>query len=159
MSRRTTVTLLILLLLGTFDISRCFAQAVLSVSATVLSRNNCRFTAANATIAFGALDPADGADASASTTIGFRCAGRDSVVTYLIEADSGLHGSGEDRHLQHTVHGAARIPYALTITPATGTIAKNVNQTLTLVGLIRGSDYRLALPGDYADTVLLSINP
>jgi hypothetical protein len=159
MSRRSTVALLILLLVGTVDSGRCFAQAVLSVSATVLSRNNCRFTADNATIAFGALDPADGADASASTTIGFRCAGRDAVVTYLIEADAGLHGGGGNRHLQHTVHGAARIPYALTLSPATGTIAKNTNQTLTVVGLIRGSDYRLALPGDYADTVLLSINP
>jgi hypothetical protein len=51
------------------------------------------------------------------------------------------------------------LPYFLALNPATGNVPKNTNQTLTVTGTIRRSDFQDAYAGTYTDTVVLTIIP
>jgi hypothetical protein len=45
------------------------------------------------------------------------------------------------------------------LTPTTGSVPRNTNQTLTISGMVLGTDYQNALMGSYSDTVVLTILP
>jgi hypothetical protein len=61
--------------------------------------------------------------------------------------------------MQHASNPAAFLPYTLTLSSTFGSAPKNVAQTLTLTGKVRGVDYQTAVPGSYTDTVTLTIVP
>lgn len=135
------------------------SNGAVSVSATVLSKSNCRFkNPTTATLAFGNLDPTNPIPVPASTTLEFICAGSAPLATYLISSGNGLHFSGK-RRMQNSSDLAFYVPYDLTLDPLTATVPKNSDQTLTINGLIAGADYRFASAGTYTDQVILSINP
>lgn len=136
------------------------ASSTLTVSATVLSKSNCKFSTATSALAFGSLDPGNPVDVTVSTTIGFRCMGSAPVATFLITDDDGLHEIlPAGNRMQHVALPAQFLPYEMTLAPVTGTVPKNVPQTLTVTGTVRGASYQNAYAGNYADTVVISIAP
>lgn len=133
--------------------------ATVSVSATVLTKNVCRFDSKSLALNFGDVDPASPTDVTAIATIGFRCGGSASPAMFAIVADPGLHGIGGFPRMQNGAVSSEFLPYFLALDPVTGSIPKNTPQTLTVTGTIRKSDFQDAYAGTYTDTVVLSILP
>lgn len=136
------------------------ASNTLTVSATVLSKSQCKFNSASSALNFAAIDPSGSAVATASTTTTFKCVGSASQATFSISHDSGLHKTAPDAaRMRHTTVTTEYLPYDLALDPVTATVPKNVNQTLTITGTVTAADYQNAYVGSYADTVVLTINP
>ena len=132
--------------------------AAMSVSATVLSKSNCKFPNGSITLPFGTIDPSGTANAVASSTTTFTCSGSAATATFLITQDGGLHNASGNR-LQHATVPGAFLPYSISLSPTTGTVPKNLAQTLTITGTILPGDYQQAIAGNYADTVTMTIAP
>ena len=132
----------------------------LSIGATVLAKNNCRFNTPGPTaLDFGAIDPSSVVNKTATATTIFRCVGSSPMATYLIVSDDGLYRSGANApRMRHGVNFAQFMPYTITL-PQSGTVPKNTNQTLTVTGTILVADFQNALAGAYSDTVILTITP
>lgn len=132
----------------------------LTVTATVLSRSNCRFQTSTATLSFGIIDSSGLSNASASTAVTFKCTGSAPLAAFFIAHDSGLYESavGANR-MRHTTVPTVFLPYQLSVSPQTGTVPKNVDQTVTLTGTVLTTNYQSARAGSYADTVVLTISP
>lgn len=136
------------------------ATNTLTVAATVLSKSNCKFTIATSALNFGAIDPAGSTNASANTTVQFRCLGAAPMASFYIDHDSGLYGaSPSSLRMRHATVASEFLPYSLALTPLNGTVPKNVPQTLTISGTVLAADYQSAYVGNYADSVTLTINP
>ena len=129
--------------------------ATLSVSATVLSKSNCRFTTTTGTLPFGNIDSAGAADISATASLSFRCNGSEPIATYLISDDGGLNAN----QMEHATLTGNFLPYQLSYTPTSGSVPRGDILTLAITGTVRSSDYRVAMAGAYSDTVILSILP
>jgi spore coat protein U-like protein len=129
-----------------------------NVSATILSNSNCKFDTGAATLAFGNLDPANPVVVNASTTINFRCMGASGTAVFLITQDGGLNPSGPQNQMEHVAFPGIFIPYTLSLVHVAPPIPKNVWFPLTINGTINGPDYQVQ-PGDYQDTVVISIVP
>src|SRR4051812_41072245 len=67
------------------------ATSALAVSATVVSKGNCRFLTAAQTLDFGSINPASTTTVTASTPLQVRCngAGSSPTVTYNLQAGNG----------------------------------------------------------------------
>lgn len=131
-----------------------------SISAVILSNSVCRFDNPPTTLNFGALDPASSADANATTTTRFRCAGNAVIASYLISDDDGLYETGANANrMRHATNPAAFLPYSFSYNPVSGNTPKNVWTTLTITGTITAAAYQPAPVGAYSDTVVLSIVP
>lgn len=134
--------------------------SIVSVTAVVLSKNNCKFTSNTATLSFGNLDPANPIDRNANTSIIFKCGGKDNNVTFFISDDDGLYETGPNANrMRHTTIATEYLPYSFTLNPTTGTVPRNTDQTLTISGTVMGNDYQDASVGAYSDTVVISIVP
>ncbi|MDT8419469.1 MAG: hypothetical protein RQ754_03475 [Desulfuromonadales bacterium] len=132
----------------------------LNLSATVTTINQCKFNTKNSALAFGVLDPFNLADVQATATFLFICKGKDNPATFLFSHDSGLYETGVDSpQMAHTLQSGEFLPYEFSLSPPTGTIPKNSEQTLTITGTVRWADFQNALPGDFEDTVVISIFP
>lgn len=132
----------------------------LAVTATVLSKNNCRFTTTTGTLNFGNIDPAGSADISATASLNFRCNGSQPVATFFINDDDGLNETAVDANqMGHTTLAGNFLPYQLSYTPTTASVPRGAVQTLTITGTVRSIDYQSAVAGVYRDTVILSILP
>jgi hypothetical protein len=102
-------------------------NAIMNVSATVVSKNNCTFKSTPADLDFG-------------------------TVVYFISAPAGskmTHTTDPTRFLPFSI--AANGSYPREIPPQTHTVQVD--------GLVRGSDYALALTGQYNAVVTLTVNP
>lgn len=132
----------------------------LTIGATVLSKNNCRFNTPGPTaLDFGAIDPSSVVNKTATATTIFRCVGSSPMANYLIVSDDGLYSSGANApRMRHAVNFAQFMPYTITM-PQSGTVPKNTNQTLTVTGTVLVADFQNALAGAYSDTVILTISP
>lgn len=131
-----------------------------SVGATVESKNNCLFNAKALTLGFGNIDPAGSADVTATATMTFVCNGAGTLATFFISANNGLHEGGTGtRRMRHTVTFSEYLPYSLSLAPATATVTKGVNQTLTVTGTIQPFQFQNVLAGAYQDEVRLTITP
>lgn len=156
----TRTCILLITLLGSF-LPAAFAKTIpVTVNAVVLSKSQCKFNTANATLDFGQLDASNPINVAAAGAINFRCLGSAPIAVYLITADDGQHAGGPgNRSMQHATNIAAHLPYSITLSPTSGSLPRNTSTTLTIDGQILGSDYAGAVPGIYSDTVILSINP
>lgn len=131
----------------------------LAVTATVLSKSQCKFDTKTSTLNFGALDPAVAADVNATTSVGYVCRGSAPVAAFVFTDDNGQNRSGPGaRRMRHSA-APEFLPYALTYIPASGTILKNAPGTLTLSGTVRWTDFRGLMAGTYMDSVVISILP
>lgn len=132
----------------------------LFVGATILSASNCKFNTPGPTpLAFGSIDPASAADATTNVPVVFRCNGAAGTAVFQVTSDDGLYetGPGASR-MRHATDASAFLRYSLAL-PISGSVPKNTDQTLTVTATIRAADFRDALVGDYADTVVLVIAP
>jgi len=141
------------------------ADFPISISAVVLSDNNCTFRTNTASLNFGNLDPANPLDRTVSTSIQFRCGGRDPWATYNISDNDGLHSTGPDApRMQNTADATEYLPYHIDLDPNTGTIRRSTRRNpiwgaLTITGTVRGLDYQDVRMGNYRDTVRITIEP
>ena len=103
-----TVNLIVVL----FSFAYAADTEIVTVSATVLSKNNCKFNSATAALAFGTLESANPVNKTVSTTITFRCAGKDLNATFFISDDDGLHETGPNANrMRHATSLTEYIPY------------------------------------------------
>lgn len=148
------------LLLGPAASPAAADSAVVSVGATVLSKNNCKFNApGSATLAFGKIDPSTNVNATATATLTIRCAGASPTVSYALNHNSGLHETGVNLNRMKHATLNEYLPYALTLTPSSGTMAKNEDQTITLSSTVTPASFQNAAVGVYADTVVITLSP
>lgn len=156
---KTCCMLLALLALTTTSYA---GTATIGVSATILSKNNCKFATNAANLLFGELDPlaAPAPDVTRQATIDFTCNGKDNLATYSISDDDGQHESGlNGNRMQNSANPAAYLPYAFSVAAASGTINKGETATLTVTGTVLADDYRMAHAGSYSDAVVITVNP
>ena len=127
-----------------------------TVTANVLG--TCRFASPTSTLAFGALDPGSGNPVNAATTTTFWCT---SGTLYTIADNDGLHELVADQNrMRHATDLAQFIPYTFSYNPAGGSgSGPGTPITLNISGAVAFASYQNALPGDYSDTVVLSITP
>lgn len=122
----------------------------------------CVFSTTAATLSFGSLNPGNPVDVNVSATLTFKCAGGPpgTMWTYSVADDDGLYETGIDANrMRNTTATTQYLPYTFTYAPATGTIPRNTNQTLTINGTVKGIDYQNAYVGSYSDTIILTITP
>lgn len=136
-------------------VSHAAASAPLGVGVTAVG--NCKFHGPPGLLAFGNLDPYSGQDASASATLMFKCT---KGAAWSVSDDGGMHelaaGSYRMRHTALDAH----IPYRLNYRNSSGTSqGANVQQILTIDGLIRAGTYAGAPVGSYSDTVTITLSP
>jgi spore coat protein U-like protein len=131
-----------------------------TVTATVLSKNQCKFSTTTAALGFGNLDSANPINKTVNTSITFRCMGSSPIASFLINDDDGLYETGPNANrMRHSTLGAEYIPYSFTLNPRTGNVPKNTLQTLTISGTVNGIDYQNAATGNYSDTVIITLEP
>ena len=151
---------LLSLLLAAADLALAGEFAAVPVNAIVLSKSNCKFNTPTATnLAFGSIDPSSGANATAAATLVIICRGSAPIASYALSHDSGLYKTGVNLNRMKHATLNTYLPYALTMTPASGSVAKNVDQIITLSGMITPADFQNADIGGYADTVVITLSP
>jgi spore coat protein U-like protein len=134
--------------------------STVTVSATVVSKNQCKFNSATAALAFGNLDAANPTNKTVNTSITFRCMGSSPMATFFMSDDDGLYETGPNANrMRHTTIGTEYIPYLFSLSPPSGTVPKNTVQALTITGTVNGVDYENAATGTYSDTVVITLNP
>lgn len=130
----------------------------LTVSALVLSKSSCKFSASSSAITI-AIDPASTAPASGAASIVFRCEGSAATANWSISHNSGLSGSSPAALLmRHVTDAGEFLAYSLSY-PASGTAPKGVDQTISVTASVPPSSFQMALPGTYSDAVTLSLLP
>lgn len=133
---------------------------ILTVSATVLSKSNCKFDVATSALNFGAINPASLSNATATATTTFICRGSAPSATFLITQDGGLNKLGPAQNrMRHTTVTTEYLPYSLALSPSSATVPKNTTQTLTITGTVIPGDFRNAQVGSFQDTVVITITP
>lgn len=132
----------------------------LLVSATVLSKNTCRFQTTGPTaLPFGTINPGATAPITVGLTLQYRCNGSDPVAAWSLASDDGLYetGAGQPR-MRHTTVLTSFLPYTLTF-PAAGTVPRNTVTNMSISATLTPADFANARVGAYADTLVLSITP
>lgn len=159
---RTGMILCQLLLVVVLTASHCLAETTgLSVSATVISKNQCKFrNPSSQTLAFGDLDPLNPVDVTRQATLQFVCNGSSPSVSYVVTDDDGQNAVAPNANrMQHLSSPGNYLPYTFSVSPTSGSGTKGVDITLTVVGTVKGSDYQTAIAGSYADQVVLTVQP
>jgi len=158
--RRRWLLVAAVLLPGTAPLALAGGGASVSVGATVLSKNNCKFTTSGTpALAFGNIDPASSANATASATLSIRCGGASPSVTYSLTHDSGQHETGVNLNRMKHATLNVYLPYTLTLSPAAATVAKNATQAITLGATVTPANFQNATVGAYSDTVVITLAP
>lgn len=151
-----------LLLFVLLTATTCCADGTsLSVSATILSKNQCKFrNPSNQVLDFGNLDPLNAVDVTRQATLQFVCNGTSSAVTYFVSDDDGQNALAPDgNRMQHTTSPGNFLPYTFSVTPTGGTGTKGVDVALTVTGTVKGGDYQTVIAGSYADQVVITVQP
>ena len=135
-----------------------FAADTNTVTVTANVVGTCRFNSATSTLGFGALDPGIGGDVNANTSTTFWCTKN---ASYSITDDDGLYDTGPNANrMRHATTLTEYVPYSFSYSPATGTGNGRTSPiTLDISGTVTFASYQNAAAGDYADTVVLTINP
>lgn len=160
MSRRRLPRVLVALACGAMSHVAMADGGLVSVTATVLSKSNCKFQTSAAALPFGTLDASLAADRVVNATLAFRCQGSAPIASFMFSSDDGRNESGPDRpRMRHATIPAEYLPYSLGLSPETGTIGKGVTGTLTLTGTVTPADVAGAIAGSFSDTVTLTLLP
>jgi spore coat protein U-like protein len=146
--------LIIFLLLLMTGICYCASTTTLAVTATVISKNQCKFKSSPGPLNFGTLNPANPVDVTATTTVDVSCGGSSGTAIFYITGNGGLYGN----KMRNTTYPAYYLPY--TFNNTSGTITKVPGSVIvTLSGVVKGTDYENAYVGNYSDTVTLTLSP
>jgi spore coat protein U-like protein len=140
--------------------ARAAGTVTVDVSATVLSKNICKFNSpGSATLTFGNIDPSSTANATATASLTIRCGGASPTVAYALTHDSGMYETGADANRMKHATLNEFLPYSFVLTPTSGTIAKNTDKTIVIDGTITPTDFQNASIGAYSDAVVVTVNP
>lgn len=135
------------------------ASRAVAVTLTVVSKSNCKFTTLPVgALAFGPLDQTRTAPASVSLAAEFKCGGTAKQATFVVRASNGLHHDGVTRRMRDAA-GVHYLPYDVSLTPTTATVAKNAPVPLTITALIAVPDFQDAFAGSYSDSITVSVDP
>ena len=160
MLRRRLLRVLVVLVCGAMSRVAMADGGLVSVSATVLSKSNCKFRTSAAALPFGTLDASLAVDRVVSATLDFRCQGSAPIASFIFSSDDGMNESGPNRpRMRHATVPAEYLPYSLGLSPASGSIEKGVTGTLTLTGTITPADVAGAIAGSFSDTVTRTLQP
>ncbi len=110
-------------------------------------------------LTFGNIDPASASAATASTGLVIRCAGSAGLASYALTLDDGLYGSGPGTLRMKHASLNVFLPYSVTLNPSSGSVAKNVDLDVRVIGSVAPADFQSAMIGDYADTLVITLNP
>lgn len=130
----------------------------MTVTATVLSKNQCKMAAASLSITHDAIDPSSTSPATKSAPFDFVCHGSDPVASFTVSAGPGLHSSGGSNRLFSSGTGEY-LPYTISFSPASGSVPKNATQTVTVTSTIPVASFQDALAGTYTDSVVITVDP
>jgi spore coat protein U-like protein len=141
------------------------AGSSLAVSATIVSKSNCKFsigTAPAVTVKNNgtAIDPSLTVNATGTATATFTCNGSANVATYTVTAGDGTYPAGPGlRRMRHATVTTEFLPYSLTISPSSGSVNKGSPATVTMTATVLSANYQAALAGSYSDTVAVTVSP
>jgi spore coat protein U-like protein len=132
-----------------------------TVGALVVSKSNCKFNATNLVLDFGTIDPASSATATAAVNSSVTCnGGQANTVTLGFTLGAGTYDSSPGaRRMRHATTLTEFLPYGLSITPASATIAKNGTLAFTVNGTILASQFQNVMAGNYTDAVTITVSP
>lgn len=134
--------------------------AVLTVSATVLSKNTCKFSTNSLTLDFLTIDPSATVDRTVNQTLTFVCNGSSASASWFVSAGNGLYSTGPGaRRMRNTAVTTEFLPYSLNVSPTSGTAAKGSTVTLSIAGTVAMADFQMATPGSYSDSVTITVSP
>jgi spore coat protein U-like protein len=126
------------------------ASNMMNVRIWVLSA--CRFETNGDLIKnFGNLN---NADVTIKNVVPIHCT---NGTNFRITLNQGLHANGQQRQMAQ-LNGSARLPYSLIASPEQG-VGTGDRIDILLTGLVKKSDFQNRPVGNYADTVLLTIEP
>lgn len=132
------------------------ATTTVGVSATILSKNKCQFVTKNPVIDFGTLDPSNAVVKNKSALVSFVCNGSANPATYTMSDNGGL----DSYNMTNTSDPAQKIPYSLSITPASGSgLIKGTSYDVSINATIQGTAYQTVAVGIYSDDVILTLLP
>jgi spore coat protein U-like protein len=155
-ARRGRFLLLAAALAGAAPAAISAGSTTLAVSATVLSKSNCRFTVKTGnTIPFGSVDPFSTATITITRTWELQCNGSANTASYVVKVGD---GSGT-RNMQHSTVPTALLPYGISASPSSGTVPKGATVSFTITGTLSSADYANARMGSYSDTVPVTLSP
>lgn len=137
-------------------------NATLAVSATVMARTGCLFVnnGSPTPLDFGPLDQASTANAIANAQVTIRCRGN-FWVTWTLSADTGLNPAGSQRRLRNDVMPTELMPYNLSLSSTGATwllFWTGRSATINITGTITPANFQSVAPGDYSDTVRLTLS-
>ena len=125
------------------------ASAGMPVTARIGSK--CNITPASVTLAFGTLSSGD---KEVFINVPTTCI---SGTKYAIEFGPGLYGALTARKMRHNAIPSAELAYTISATPSSGT--STGSQNIRVTGKLLANDYKDLPIGNYADTVIMRINP
>ena len=148
------------LLLGTTPAVLAADSAIVSIGGTLLSKNNCKFRApGSATLSFGNIDPSSVVNSVAAATLIVRCGGASATVAYSLDHDGGLYKTGPSLNRMKHATLNEYLSYTLALTPSSGTVPKNTDQTINLTSTVTPASFQDASMGAYSDTVVITLLP
>jgi hypothetical protein len=134
------------------------ANSIYTVSAAVLSKNSCVFQAPTTAAITFVIDPGSSSGTlQQSAQLFFICHGSSNPATFTFSHDYGVNASAPP-NIMKSASGKS-LNYTITLSPSSGTVAKNSPQTLTVTANIAQNDYKNAVADTYTDTVVVSLNP
>jgi len=160
--RKRLQALLASLLLAAGTVSHAASDnSPLAVSATVMARTGCLFVnnGSPTPLDFGTIDQASASNATATAQVTIRCRGN-FWVTWTLTADNGQNPSGGMRRLRNEVAPTELIPYTLSLSSTTATwllFWTGRSATINVTGTITPANFQSVAPGDYSDTVRLTV--
>lgn len=135
-------------------------SGTLVVNATVLSKSICKLSTGSSSVGIAALDPSSVGPVSSTGSLGLICHGSDPVATFAISAGDGLYYASGSRQMVHASASPAQyLRYTVTLSPATGVVAKNVAQNIVVTLSVAQADFGDAIAGTYSDTVEVVLTP
>jgi len=136
------------------------SSGTLTVTATVLSKNQCKFSTKSLALDFQTIDPSAAAAKTATATATFVCNGNAATAAYVVSADDGKYRSAPGaRRMRGVAATTEFLPYSLSWSPGSGTVPKGAFVSVTFTGSVAPADFQQARSDSYSDTVILTVAP
>lgn len=133
-------------LVGVLTAGNALAASAADLNVTATVDEVCNFSAASYDMAFGTIDPTDGAPNPGAATLTYTCT---NGTTFTLTDLSGEHTFAT---------GPGTLKYSIAA-HATSTVGTGAAQTLNLVGSISSAQKATADAGLYEDTLVINLNP
>ncbi|HET8745745.1 MAG TPA: spore coat protein U domain-containing protein [Ramlibacter sp.] len=135
-------------------------SGTLTVSATVVSKNECKFSTKSLVLDFQSINPVANTPKIATAVATITCHGNADPAVFYIDADKGKNQSTSGARQMRGVTATTEVlPYTLSWNPANGEVTKNLAFSVTFTGSVAPLDFKQVPPGSYSDTVQITVTP